>query len=198
MGVDWKSSPVTRMHTDVMLQSYIKEACILRLSLAGCTYGGLSIHAHNVSLSGNACGSLRCADQRQTQRRHQLQAEAARDEYLLNLFRRADQNCTHQVEPAPWQPNGWTAPNMASRVPQPSHPQQNHPQQNQLGMGQMGARPTFNLPGYPAHGPLPLHGNPAGAGSQEPHKVDAAGSEGRLSNMVDMQEAAPGSAKVLT
>ncbi|CAL5223612.1 g6152 [Coccomyxa viridis] len=133
------------------------------------------------------------ADQRQTQRRNLLQVDAARDEYLLNLFRRADQNCTHQVEQAPWQPNGWTAPNMASRVPQPNHPQQNH-----LGMGQMGAgaRPTFNLPGYPAHGPLPLLGNPANAGSQEPHKVDAAGSEGRLSNLVDMQEAAPDPAKI--
>ena len=118
-----------------------------------------------------------------------MQAEAARDEYLLNLFRRADQNCTHQAEPTQWQPPGWTAPNMASRVPQ----------QNHHGMGQMGARPTFNLPGYPAHGPLPLHGNSASAGSQEPHKVDAAGSEGRLPNMVNMvngSEAALDPAKV--
>lgn len=70
------------------------------------------------------------------------------------------------------------------------------PQQNHLGMGQMGASPTFNLPGYPAHGPLPLHGNPASAGSQEPHKVDAAGSEVWLPNMVDMSEAALDPAKV--
>ena len=71
------------------------------------------------------------------------------------------------------------------------------PQQNHSSMGQAGVRPIFNLPGYPAHGPLPLQGNPASAGSQEPHKVDAAGSEGRrLPSMVDMSEAALDPAKV--
>ena len=126
--------------------------------------------------------SLHCADQKQA-RGQQMQADAARDEYLLNLFRRADQNCTHQMQPTQGQPSGWSGQNainrapqqsgmsMANRTPQQSGMQQSGMQQSgtqQSGMimGQNDARPMFNLPGYPAHGPLPVHGNPAGATSQ--------------------------------
>ena len=107
-----------------------------------------------------------------------MQADAARDEYLLNLFRRADQNCTHQMQPTQGQPNGWAGQNamnrasqqsglsMANRTPQQSGMQQSVTQQSGMIMGQNDARLMVNLPGYPAHGPLPVHGNPAGAGSQ--------------------------------
>ena len=55
---------------------------------------------------------------------------------------------------------------MANRTPQQSGMQQSGTQQSGMSMGQNDARPMFNLPGYPAHGPLPVHGNPAGATSQ--------------------------------
>ena len=111
---------------------------------------------------------LHPADRRMA--RTQEQQNAARDEYLLNLFRRADQNCTHQVEPAQQDAWGGQGPGTTGRSPQ------------QL-TGQALARPSFNLPGYPAHGLLPVHGNPSSAGSQEPHKVDAAGS-GAIQSML--------------
>ena len=111
---------------------------------------------------------LHPADRRMA--RNQEQQKAARDEYLLNLFRRADQNCTHQVEPAQQDAWGGQGPGMTGRSPQ------------QL-VGQAPARPSSNLPGYLAHGPLPVHGNPSSAGSQEPHKVDAAGS-GAIQSML--------------
>ena len=124
------------------------------------------------------------ADRRMARR--QDQQNAARDEYLLNLFRRADQNCTHQVEPAPQncQQDAWggQGPAMTARSSQ------------QL-MGQPSARPSFNLPGYPAHGPLPVRGNPSSAGSQEPHKVDAAGS-GAIQSMLPNEGSILNPAKV--
>lgn len=127
--------------------------------------------------------SLLCADRRMAQR--QEMQDAARDEYLLKLFRRADQNCTQQVEPAAaqWQPEGWAVQGSMARGPQ---------QQDSMG----GARPSFSLPGYPAHGPLPVHGNPANAGSQEPRKVNAAGSHA-LQDMMDKSNGPLDSAKVL-
>lgn len=74
--------------------------------------------------------------------------------------------------------------------------------QNSQSMGQNGQHgaagaPGFHLPGYPGHEPLPVNGNPSSAGSQEPHKVDAAGSDGRLPNILDNSQSALNPGKVL-
>ncbi len=146
----------------------------------------------------HAC-TCNCADQRLAQRQ-QRQADAARDEYLLNLFRRADQTCgapnSEHQGPQQWQQNGWAA--QGSRVGLQQHNTMSMGR-NGLSMGQNGAAgpPVFHLPGYPCHGPLPVNGNPSSAGSLEPHKVDAAGSDGRLPNILDNSEGALNPEKVL-
>ena len=143
-----------------------------------------------------------CADQRLAQRQRR-QADAARDEYLLNLFRRADQTCgapqlKHQGSQQ-WQQNGWAAQgSMAGPQQQiPSSMGQNGQSMGQNGQHGAAGAPVFHLPGYPGHGPLAMNGNPSSAGSQEPHKVDAAGSDGRLPNILDNSESALNPGKVL-
>ena len=143
-----------------------------------------------------------CADQRLAQRQRR-QADAARDEYLLNLFRRADQTCgapqlEHQGSQQ-WQQNGWAAQGSSAGLQQqnPMRIGQNGHSMGQNGQHGAAGAPAFHLPGYPGHGQLPVNGNPSSAGSQEPHKVDAAGSDGRLSNILDNSEGALDSEKVL-